>query len=288
MKAKIILSVFAVTVSTILLCAFHSPEVLSPCDAPLVGDHSGAPGETNCTACHAGTNNSGTGTITLDVGGGMTDYVPGQTYICTVTVSQTNTDKMGFCCLALQNSNNTSIGSFSLIDPTRTRLYTLGSRNYCSHNPCGADALSLGFNQWTFNWTAPSTNAGNVTLYLGALATNHNHATSGDYAYTRSVTLSPSATSINEIPYAVTNFSVFPVPASEQFTVSFENLSEEKLQLSVCDLQGRVIKILSDENLPQGKISKSFSIQELGLNVGIYFISIQKSGMKINQKLTIL
>ena len=164
----------------------------SPCDAPLVGGHTGAPGETSCSGCHAGTDNAGAATLTFNIGGGITQYVPGQVYSCTVGISQSGVDKMGFSCLALRDFNNSPIGTFTLTDPLRTRTYMDGIRNYVSHKPCAADAATIGVNQWSFDWQAPSTNVGNITLYLGALASNHNHATSGDSPYTRSVTLTPS------------------------------------------------------------------------------------------------
>nr|MCU0349090.1 hypothetical protein [Saprospiraceae bacterium] len=37
-----------------------------PCDSPVIGGHTGAPGETGCDGCHAGTPNTGPGTLTLD------------------------------------------------------------------------------------------------------------------------------------------------------------------------------------------------------------------------------
>ena len=260
----------------------------SPCDAPLVGGHTGAPGETSCAGCHAGTDNSGAATVTFNIGGGITQYIPGQVYSCTVGISQGGVDKMGFSCLALRDANNTTVGTFTLTDPLRTRTYMDGIRNYVSHKPCAADAATVGINQWSFDWQAPSTNVGNITLYLGALATNHNHATSGDSPYTRSVTLTPLiASGINEISGKILNSTVAPNPSSNYFTISFNNLSENKIDITLYDTQGKKIRNLLAGTYKVGLFKEEFSSNGLGLESGIYFVKITVDNNHLIQKLII-
>lgn len=286
MKKKITFGIFAAAIIAICCSAFVRPDVQSPCDAPLVGDHTGAPGETNCTGCHAGINNSGPGTVTFDVGGGITYYVPGQTYLCSVSIVQSGIDKMGYCCTSLKDSNNTAAGTFSLTMPTRTRLFTSGARNYVSHNPCGADAPTVGSNSWTFNWTAPSSSFGNITLYIGALSTNHNHATTGDNAYTTSITLTPSATSVNELEGIIENISVFPNPAPEYFTISFENLSGEQIEIAIIDIAGKQVSAPYSGKDPKGEVKKFFDIKNIAK--GSYWIRISQGEKSMMKKLVII
>lgn len=260
----------------------------SPCDAPLVGGHTGAPGETSCSGCHAGTDNAGAATLTFNIGGGITQYVPGQVYSCTVGISQSGVDKMGFSCLALRDFNNSTIGTFTITDPLRTRTYMDGIRNYVSHKPCAADAATIGVNQWSFDWQAPSTNVGNITLYLGALASNHNHATSGDSPYTRSVTLTPStASGVNEIDGEIENLVISPNPSANYFAISFNNLSNNKIEIVLYDLQGKKIKFLDSDNYKQGKVKKEFSANDLSIEQGIYLIKINIGNKQLTQKLII-
>ena len=40
-------------ISLIFILVSLTPEIIPPCDSPVVGDHSGAPGETNCSGCHS-------------------------------------------------------------------------------------------------------------------------------------------------------------------------------------------------------------------------------------------
>lgn len=255
----------------------------SPCDAPLVGGHTGAPGETSCSGCHAGTDNNGSANITFSISGGGTQYTPGQVYSITVSITQTGIDKMGFSCLALKNSNNTTIGSFQLTDAIKTRTYVDGARNYVSHKPCAADVISLGFNKWSFNWQAPSTNEGNITLYLGALATNHNHATTGDFAYTRSLTLTPALTAgINDIGEKNVEVSVFPNPTNDKFEIKIEQ-GKKIRELQIINLQGKIIKTFDTS---EDKVY-IYSTRQLGLNSGVYFLKASDGNYQFYKKLIV-
>ncbi len=282
---KIIFGIFLSAIVSICWQSLDGNELMSPCDAPLVGDHTGAPGETNCTACHPGTNNSGPATITFDVGGGINWYVPGQMYLCTVSIAQTSINKMGYACVALRNSNNTTTGTFALTMPTTTRLFSSGGRNYVSHNPCGADAPTIGSNLWTFNWTAPSTNVGTITLYIGALTTNHNHATSGDFAYTRTVTLAASATSVNEIEEFMLNLNIYPNPVSDFLNISYEN-SYEQTTVDLLDMVGKNVATLYAGRDPKGEVKKSFDIRNIAK--GVYWLRISTGAMSVSRKTIII
>lgn len=258
----------------------------APCDSPLVGGHTGAPGETSCAGCHAGTDNSGPASITFSIAGGVAQYTPGQVYSFTVSVSQPTIDKMGFACVALRNSNNSTIGSFQLLDAARTRTYTGGSRKYVSHTPCAADVVSLGFNEWSFNWQAPAANVGNITLYLGALAGNHDHATSGDFTYKRSITLTPAvAAGVDEWTEAKSLISIFPNPTDDKFEITSADGSKIQ-ELQIMDLQGKVLKTLNVSDILPGT-DDHYSAKQLGLRAGIYFLKITDEHQQSYKKLIV-
>ena len=236
MKRNFIISLIFCS-ATVLIFVNGTTNTQSPCDSPLVGGHTGAPGETGCNGCHAGTPNSGTAIIDFDLG--TTTYVPGQTYTGFVRLQQTGLDKFGFSALALKNSNNTTIGTFGLLETIRTRTYADGNRNYVSHTPCGADSLNA--NSWSFTWTAPSVNEDTITLYLGALAANHNHATSGDFSYSRSIILIPQNVNAITETDLQNELTLFPNPASNHLTVSVSN-STPLVEYSIITLSGREIE----------------------------------------------
>ncbi|MES2397510.1 MAG: choice-of-anchor V domain-containing protein [Bacteroidota bacterium] len=289
MKKKtniIILLLVVITLSSMVMDTAHEYKTSSLCDAPLVGGHTGAPGETSCTGCHGGTANTGPGALSFDLGG-VTQYAPNQTYTGTVKLNQTGVNKFGFVSLALQNTGNTTIGAFSLIDTVRTRLFVDGSRNYVGHTPCGADATPADSTQWQFKWTAPATNVGNITLYLGSLATNHNHATSGDNTYTSSIVLTPATTSIEEISGVLTELNVYPNPVSDYLSVSFQMHISEPVSIELVDINGRTIEVFKQESVSPGIIKKSIDIKDKNIKPGIYFMKVCVGDKFISKNISI-
>lgn len=260
MKIKTIISfLFLIAVAFIFISGTTSTQ--SPCDSPYVGGHTGAPGETGCNGCHAGTANSGNAIIDFDLG--TTSYVPGQTYQGFVRIQQNGLDKFGFSCLALKNSDNNTIGSFGLVETGRTRTYADGNRNYVSHTPCGADSLDA--NSWNFTWTAPNTNEDTITLYIGALVANHNHATTGDFSYTRKIILPVQP--VNSI--SETNsiqLGVYPNPATNEITFQLPK-ANSFYDFTITDLTGKtVMKQLNYSG-------RSLDISQLPS--GIYYLQIK-------------
>ena len=165
------------------------------CSAPLLGaSHSGAPGEVSCTGCHSGSANSGPGNINYLIGNGTSTYSPEELYTILFSMEQDNVNQFGFQTVALKDSDNSNIGTFSLTDEENTRLieddHNGSDRIYVGHTVCGADADPEGSLQWSFTWQAPESDVGDIKFYLSSLATNHNHSTSGDHTYTQVLTLS--------------------------------------------------------------------------------------------------
>lgn len=250
-------------------------ETMPGCDAPLVGGHTGAPGETACNGCHPGTLNSGPATFTFDLG--TTTYVAGQTYTGTVRIGQASMPKFGFSGLALKDSTNTTIGAFSLIEAVRTRTYTDGPRKYVSHTPCGADSANA--NSWIFRWTAPSANVGNITLYVGLLAANHSHSTAGDFSYTSSKLLTYQAMSginENEIKFS---YEVYPNPVTDNLYISFD--SENKaalLEITIYDISGKKIYYSKTD---EDKLNVDIS----DWSKGIYYVNVKQGTSSVNKKI---
>ncbi len=117
------LPVFLILSAALFMLSFLSK---GPCDSPLVGGHTGAPGETGCNGCHSGTSNTGPGTLALSWEDTAGYYVPGQVYVAVGAIEQTDRDKFGFVALALRDSDNTTVGQFSIDDTDRTRTFNDG------------------------------------------------------------------------------------------------------------------------------------------------------------------
>jgi Carboxypeptidase regulatory-like domain/Reeler domain len=126
----------------------------------------GAPGESNCTACHVLDPNTGSFSISPPA-----TYTPGTTY--TITVRHTTSDltrmRWGFELTAL-SSANISVGTLTATS-TRTKVIsnTANTRKYMEHTTSGTYGGTTGGAVWTFNWTAPATNVGPVTFYAAGI-----------------------------------------------------------------------------------------------------------------------
>ena len=226
--------------AVLLLSAFTPDGEDGLCDSPIVGGHTGAPGEVSCTGCHPGTANTGTAEIEWSIGDVGGTYIPGTLYTGTVKIKRPGRDKYGFVCLALEDAGNLDLGGFGLLETVRTRTYTDGPRHYVSHTPCGADAIDS--TEWSFTWQAPATNVGNITIYMADLVANHDHMTSGDETYTRTITLTPSALGIASIVADAKDIRVFPNPASDAVQLRVPTNGASLVRFALVDELQRTIR----------------------------------------------
>lgn len=264
---KIIYIFFGIAAT--IVCISSTSKVQSPCDSPVVGDHSGAPGETNCSGCHSAPVNPDIPDLHFEIGNNESTYTPGNTYLVNVAIKRMGHNKFGFVCSSL-DTLNTSKGTFTVLSINTTRKYTLGGRNYFSHTPCGADAQDS--IQWTFNWTAPATNKGEIKFYMSMLVANHDEALTGDTTYTRVISLLPSAVNgIGEIS-AEQKAKVFPNFFDKEINIEFnEAFNNGPKRIQLLNLNGQVIRtVTTTEPL------FSFSNLET-LNDGLYFLKINYS-----------
>lgn len=140
---------------------FHQKNAIRyPDGRSAIAAQTGAPGESTCATCHG---------ISFKVGGSesslvikdslnniVTEYEPNHTY--TFTFSYTISGSKGFQMTALSDQN-VKAGNFTA--GTGSKINTLNSRQYINHS-------SKNNSSWTYKWTAPSSDIGNVTFYAAA------------------------------------------------------------------------------------------------------------------------
>ncbi len=147
---------------------------------------SGAPGESNCSACHSSFPlNSGDGELTLSSNIPASGYIPGETYEIQVSVSQKDRPRFGFQLSSQSEASATSIGTFELTDSIRTQIKTLTlatTSTYITHTKDGIESPDE--NEWEVNWTAPDSGTGKVIFYVASVAANKDSSNQGDYVYT--------------------------------------------------------------------------------------------------------
>lgn len=169
----------------------------------------GAPGDSTCNeaGCHVGTPlNGGGGRVEITFPNGMT-YVPGETQRWTVTVTDSAARRFGFQATArLASAPSTGqAGNFTTAD-TRTQVLCDDGSIKTNSGSCRTGfpvqfiehSNANSTNTFTFNWTAPSTNVGDVKVYVAGNGANGDQNNTGDHIYTASYTLTASAGSANK------------------------------------------------------------------------------------------
>lgn len=145
--------------------------------------HTGAPGDSLCSACHSPANPAYAGTVTIN--GVPSTIQPNTDYNVTVTVTKTagNGVKAGFQWVALNESNQNAGTVVNTGPATGTDFFN--GRTYVDHRP--AQNFIGNTVNYTFTWRSPLGPAGSeVTMYAVGNIANGNNAESNDRIVTTS------------------------------------------------------------------------------------------------------
>jgi len=197
----------------------------------------GAPGELNCTACHSQTlvNSDPAGQLTISVPGSNGFYAPGATYTVVVQLNYTGRPRFGFAVAARRAGTEfVSVGTFS-----GSPALGLQITDYVTHTL--ATIQGNGSKEWRFDWTAPTTSVGKITLYVAGVAANGDAEATGDRVYTQSVDLFPAATSVKKESLKQIS-SVYPNPVTDKLFIKLGFEAETVVILELCNLNGAVVR----------------------------------------------
>lgn len=84
---------------------------------------------------------------------------------------------------------------------------------------------------------------------------------------------------IDEIS-SLNGVSVFPNPANESVTVSYQLESETKLSYDLYNMMGQLVTSVSESQVPKGTINTTLNTENLGS--GIYLVSIKEAGVSVH------
>lgn len=212
----------------------------------------GAPGEQNCRSCH-GTNalNSGSGILSIDFNNEDTAYVPGQTYPITIKLEKAYIVRFGFQTVILTDSDNKNAGTITVTNSSQTIAYngtvSGSSRRYIAQTGTGSSASATpGSKSWTFNWKAPATNVGNISIYASGNCANNNGGSSGDFIHTSKLTISclDTTTEVNAVKNnnsLDSKISLYPNPATDFITLKLKSKSNSEIETEITDLFGKEV-----------------------------------------------
>ena len=244
--------------------------------------YTGSPGENKCNNCHSSyALNSGGGSVVLTSDMVNWQYEPGYTYNVTATVSRTGNSLFGIGLEALTTANGNA-GTLTSADyHTQIKTKTVSSvvRNNIVHTlNGGANANSMSF---TFNWTAPSTNTGNVTMYYCGVAANNNGNENLDYVYNGSQLITPMTGASTSEPAEQQLFSVYPNPATDVLNIASEHTGSSPMIYKLCDLSGKQVQELT----LTGKSEYQLNVSSYAK--GIYSLSAENGNQKSSRKIVI-
>lgn len=238
---------------------------------------SGAPNEGNCSDCHGPDVQSGSSMniLTMRLGNTIvTEYIPGQTYSLTLEMS-VNPNHRGFNAVAHDPSDQVT-GVFSQIVGEGAQV--IG--DYATHISNSNTA------NWKWNWTAPSTNVGDVTIYVAALKSD-GVVPQNFITYLSQHTFSPSSGGIeatkNLDKY---NFSAGYSSQNNTVTMSFNSLIAGEMVFNLVDLMGRSVFYYKMGTSKVGKNQEKIVLPE-NLKNGTYVVNMSVNNNFMEQQIII-
>ena len=249
-------------------------------------DRSGAQGTTtSCgtvgAGCHGGTGSATTVTITVDSASTsvpVTHYVPGFTY--TIKIHGTNSSsnpKFGFQFTSVKGTgvSQTQAGTCSGF-PAQVAITPLSGLSIVEQT-AAITATTAGVYDESFTWIAPSTGAGNITLYCTLNAVNGNAlADGGDICNNTSVVLAQEADlSVASGISNATEIKAFPNPATDNLNLQFANAVAGNYAVLVYDLNG---KCIASSSVEVSATSQTANVNTAGWMPGFYQLVVAKDG----------
>ncbi|MEQ1765607.1 MAG: choice-of-anchor V domain-containing protein [Pyrinomonadaceae bacterium] len=198
----------------------------------------GAPSESNCTACHSTFEaNSGTGRVVIT--GLPKNYLPGQQIPLRVTTNDTSGVLFGFQMTSVEQDGDRA-GTFIVPPPSPVPIMQVvngfvgnQNRQYIEHTVQGITPTVAGTKSWDFTWTAPPRRVGKVNFFAAGNAANSDGGSDNDQIYTTSVSsLSGSAVASFDED-GKSDFSVFHPPNSTWYSISSDGTGEKHVTFGV-------------------------------------------------------
>ncbi len=239
----------------------------------------GAPNEQNCTQCHAGFAIANSSAASINFSGISNLYTPGSTYSITVSLPSVS-PKNGFEIVALRTSDNVNVGTFIITDATNTQLKMGNGRTYVTHTSAGNS-----MNTWTFDWTAPITNEGNIKFYFAGNLSNNNGMTTGDEIHLLEMLIEadPTNSIIEQHEIVDIDNSLKIKTEGNIITPTFDLSNTKNVTISILNLEGKVV-YSNSKNLQKGK--NCLIPIDLSSNVkGIYILNVSLDNGIVSRKI---
>jgi hypothetical protein len=240
---------------------------------PYYIGYSGAPGSNGrcASSCH------GSSGGTIEISGFPLEYVPGQTYIISISHSGGNPIKQfnGSCRIGDGSEN---AGVMSAGDNTVT-YNTSGETN-------GIHFSSTDLERGTFDWTAPSEAVGDVTLYIAG----HQGSRSGPNSTLEIVSVErpvgvPDDDDFHATPRLL-SLGNYPNPFNAATVIRYDLPSVSVVTVEIYDILGNQIETLIHGTQPAGIHQVSWDAT--GWSSGVYFCRVRAGEYRITETMLLL
>lgn len=252
--------------------------------------YTGSPGEGTCTSCHnTYFANSGGGAIVISSNIPITGYELNTTYQISVSISQVGKSLFGFDFEALYGTTTLdNAGTFTITNANETQLKTKVVNSIARNNVVNIkDAgISADTKTFTFDWTSPATNVGDITFYASGNAANGNGNQSGDYIYTTSNIISPLGGSTALDLNKKNKIQVEYISKLSILNVEFYSSNSNNVFGKIYTIQGKYIETILNEVPTNGIIKNQYYIKS-NLKSGIYIFEITQNDKKYSSKFKI-
>jgi hypothetical protein len=235
------------------------------------GGYSGAPGMRTCaSSCHGGSGG------TLTVTGFPTTYQPGQTYRIAVTHNG-GSPIVNFNATTRIGSTTTVAGSFTPV--ANSVLYT-GADGGVYAAPHAIDSA-------VFQWTAPSSGTGPITLYVAAFQ----GTTSSSNGQNKAIAIASTeivSTVHDELsmPRELLLLQNYPNPFNPTTKIQYSLPKSTTVKLAVCDVLGRTLTTLVEGYKQAGIYSVQFDASRLAS--GIYLCRLSTPEISLTRIMTMI
>jgi hypothetical protein len=271
-KTQVMKRLYIIFVIMFFFCSIFEmfSDIANANKASAPNGFTGAPGETDCTTCHSGTVNSGSGNVSIDFNSGATSYALNNSYNVKVDVNDGTGATYGFSLVAL-DQNGSNVGTINVTNTSNTKTSSQNGKTYVTHK----NAHTQVTNTWQFDWVAPSAGVGDVTFYVAGNASNGGNNNSGDKIYTSNKSINGPAVGVNMIE-AGKGVDVYPSIFKNELNV--KGINEIKCIVSVYEINGSLVY----KNRIEGNKEKVLDLTNL--NKGIYIVHIEDEKRRYSYK----
>lgn len=247
------------------------------------GNKTGSPGSSGtCATCHTGGSSlpATTGSIELrkKIWGAsstpVTYYEAGETYIVTLkgTNSASSLTHFGFQFTALKDADNSAVGTYGNLG-TNVHGVPATSPNLVEQS-AAIGKNGSGDYEVSFEWTAPASGEGAVTLYAIINAVNNTGSTMDDKPSSTISLALKDVTGVSEISNTI-SFKAYPNPVQNTLNLEVDNADPGTYFINVYSSTGALV--YQTQNVVN-TLTSTKSIDLSGVTPGMYYVKVSKDG----------